>query len=578
MSNGKGQCAKVRGLLIDRAMGQLGGPALAAIEQHVAACPQCRTCADELAAADELLSAAPSVAPSKGFDAKLAERVGAERDAERAQRAGVLTMLAAGLRRLRRFELGVAVYPLVLLCLVYVVWAVARREPGYARRRRFDDVPEGRLALWQPRPRADEPTVVSRIIAEIEKFASQEEPKLAGDDPFVPIDPEPAFDPSLAGVRVIREVQAARPAPATVAALVSLPEPVEPVAMTLPTGAPGGSALARARFRRIRDSRLQSARRAISRGVIWLCKNQDRAGFWAAGVSGYSREEVTAAAALAFMESGFTAYGKSKPSRHLRAALRWLIRRRRADGMFGAPGPRQWHAHAMVCMALSESLRLSDRESARNRYRPIVERAVAKLAEEQPASGAWGDNDPELTVLVVMAAGSARAAGLAVDAGSHAARLAWLESYGRDLRSPGVYTREGTTYEAGKERSYSAIGMILGSPETAWSAGDRSRATAAELLAAPVVWGAGDFFRWYAGTLAAYELNGRSWRAWRKRMLEELLRNQQGALRTKAAKAGRGSWVPHGIMRDGGRAYSTAWAVLALTASYGHSPLYGGGK
>ncbi|MFH1731320.1 MAG: zf-HC2 domain-containing protein [Planctomycetota bacterium] len=578
MSNGENQCGKVRELLIDRAMGQLDGPALAAVERHVAACPQCRTCAGELAAADELLSAAPSVAPSKGFDAKLAARLGSERDAERAQRAGVLTMLAAGLRRVRRFELGVAVYPLVLLCLVYVVWAVARREPGFARRSRFDDVPEGRLALVQLQPRPDDPLAVSRVIAEIEKFASREEPEPAGDDPFVPIDPEPAFDPSLAGLRVVREVQAARPAPATVAALLSLPEPAEPVAMTLQTGAPGGSALARARFRRIRDSKLQSARRAISRGVVWLCKNQDGAGFWESGGPGYSREEVTAAAALAFMESGFDAYGRSEPSRHLRAALRWLIRQRRPDGMFGAPGPRQWHAHAMVCMALSESLRLSDHESARNRYRPIVERAVARLAEGQPASGAWGDNNPELTVLVVMAAGSARAAGLAVDAGSHAARLAWLESYRRDRRSPGVYTREYITHEAGKERSYSAIGMILGSPETAWSVGDGSRAAAAELLAAPVVWGAGDFFRWYGGTLAAYELNGRSWQAWRKRVLEELLRNQQGALRTKAAEAGRGSWIPHGITREGGRAYSTAAAVLALTASYGHSPLYGGGK
>ena len=576
MSNGNDQCGKIRELLVDRAMGQLDGPALAVVERHVAACPQCRSCAGELAAADELLNAAPSVAPSKGFDAKLSERLGAERDTTRAQRAAVFTMLAAGLRRLRRFELGIAAYPLVLLCLVYVVWAVATREPGFARRRRLADVPEGRLALWQPRPRADEPVVESGIIAKIEKFVLREAPEPAVDDPFVPADPEPHFDPSLAG-RIIRAVPPAQEQPENIEQLVNMPEPAESARMVLPTGAPRGSALARARFRGIKNSRLQSARRAISHGVLWLCKNQDRAGFWVSGNPEYSSEEVTAAAALAFMESGFTAYGKSKPSRHLRAALRWLIDRQRPDGMFGSAGARQWHAHAMTCIALSESLRLSDRASARNKYRPGVERAVAKLAEQQHASGAWGENDPELTTLVVMAAGAARAAGLAVDAAAHAARLAWLESYGSSRRSPGAYASVETTHRAGKNRSYGAIGVILGSPEMAWSAGDRAGAAAGELAAAPVVWGAGDFFRWYAGTLAARQLDRRSWQAWRKRVLEELLSNQQGALGLKTTKANRGSWTPHGITRDGGRAYSTAAAILTLTASYGHSPLYGGG-
>ena len=572
-STGK-KCEEIRQFLIDRAMGQLDAPALSAVEQHVAACPQCRAYADELAAADQLLSSAPSVTPSRQFDAALAARLKEERGRQKVQRATVFAAFAAGLRRLRRFELGVAVYPLVFLCLVYVLWAVATRQPHVRRTYGDGHMAHGKLMLWPNERNVAEPEVASPQLAEIEESVTREDAPAPATDVFVPMIPELTFAENLIGVRVVRAARPALREPETVEQLVKMPDPPEQVATVLPTGAPGGSALARKRFLRIKNSRMRSARQAISRGVIWLCRNQDRAGFWASDSPEYSREEVTAAAALAMMESGFTPKGKSTVSKHLRSALMWLIRQRRPDGMFASPGARQWHGHAMVCVALNEALRLSDNEALRKRFRPIVESAAAKLAQGQSASGMWGDEDAELTTLVVMAAGSARAGGLAVDASAHTSRMAWLGSFGREKRTT-TLANVSVTYKAGQSRSYGAIGVVLGSPEREWSAGGAARQVSKTLVKSPVIWGAGDFFRWYAGTLAAYRLSGPSWLKWRRQMLESLLRYQRGALGSKTAADDRGSWTPHGITKRAGRAHSTAMAVLTLTASYGHSPLYG---
>ena len=559
-------------------MGQLDAQTLVALDQHVAACPRCRAYAAELAAADDLLSSATSVAPSEQFDATLAARLRAERDQQKVQSTTVLAALLAGLRRLRHVELGTAVYPLALVSIVCVIWALTTPPPRVQYVPDNDGLAHGRIMLWPYERNVAEPEVASPKLAKIESGA-REEPAAQSADVFVLLMTEPTFAEGLIGVRVASAVQPALKEPETVEQLVNMPDPPAQVATVLPTGAPGGSALARRRFLRIKNARLKSARRAISRGVTWLCKSQDPKGFWTSDSSEYSPEEVTAAAALAMMETGFTPSGKSTVSRHLRSALIWLIQRKRPDGMFAPPGPRQWHGHAMVCVALNEALRLSDDAALRKRFRPIVESATTKLAKGQPASGMWGDEDAELTTLVVMAAGSARANGLAIDVSEHNSRMAWLESFWQQKETTALANVE-VTYKAGQSRSYGAIGVVLGSPEKTWSTGDRGKELSKTLTNSQnrVIWGAGDFFRWYAGTLAAYRLSGEPWLKWRRKMLEDLLRYQRGVAKSKTDATDRGSWAPHGITKKAGRAHSTAMAVLTLTASYGHSPLYGSSR
>ena len=348
-------------------------------------------------------------------------------------------------------------------------------------------------------------------------------------------------------------------------------------------GGAGGPALARARFNTIKNSDAY-LHGSIARGLVWLMRNQERDGRWTGSAGrgvrraeAYSDPEVTAAVALAFMQSGFTPSGRSAPSRRLRAALTWLVRQRRPDHTFAPPGARQIHTQAMVITALSEAMRLTDREVVRSRFRHIIRSALAVLMRRQGRSGEW--QGPELTAMALMATGSARAAGFAVNADAQKLALAWLVGY-RKSRSGTAMASLGPQADGGTAVAYAGIGEVLGSDNLFEGAaqGVEIEGVAKELEAAPVVWESGDFFRWYAGTLVAYRLNGSFWQRWRSGLLLQLIPRQRGAAGSRKAAALRGSWAPHGLCRSSGRSYTTALAVLSLAATCGHSPVYGSAK
>jgi len=587
MTSGKKMCGEIRALLFDRAAGELADDARAELEAHLAACADCRKLARDIAATAEALDAAPAIAPSERFEAALRRGVAAEQRRERLKRAAGLVVFAAAWRRLREFELGAAVYPLVLLALAYVAWAVFTRAPERPMLVSSHKGPSGRLMLWRGPSRRQ----AKKMLAKIETAAEKEPPDVS-DDPYdlewlapvaEDIEPYPPVVERESPASVVRKE------PETLQELERLPEPRRvggAKALLLPSRGPGGSALARARYATIKNSK-RHLRVALTRGLLWLCENQNGDGSWSAGEgrrgpgarSEYSDSEVTAAAALAFMETGFRPSTKSRVSRSLLRGLTWLVRQKREDGMFAPPGARQLHAQAMAITALSEALRLTDRGAFRKRFRPDLAEACAALIDRQSGNGAWGGakGDAEVTAMALIATGSARAAGVSIDAASHASALAWLDSYRRAF-GPGVYASGDDRGRAWKNVSYVTIGAVLCSPAGAFGAGARLREAARELNRHPVVWESGDFFRWYAATLAAYRLDGEFWQAWRDALLVQLIPHQNGWLRGGKSRAKRGSWEPVGICAGGGRAYATAMSVLALAASCGHSPVYGSAK
>jgi len=565
-------CDAFRELLADEAMGQLAPRAAAGLEEHLARCAACRERAGEVDAVLRALDAAPTVEPSPAFDAALRARLAEERPRERAGGVAVFAALAAAFRGLRRFQLAAAVYPLVFLALAYVLWTVTTREtpprPGPVTEgsggivfRAAPGTPERRKRLMDIRDMARR------------KLADMRE------DVFAPegIDLEPvSLDryPPLA--ELVAYPEGTVEPPQTVADLARLPD-TAPFRRVLPAGPPGGSVLARTRLMAAKNAP-PHVRVALARGVAWLCRAQRRTGSWTARDAGaprsveYSDVEVTAAAALALMESGFAPQGRARPSMHLRGALRRLVRMKRPDGTFLAAGPRRWHAQAMVCTALSEAIRLSDRESVRARFRPIVGQALAALRGEQTDSGAW-EGDPELTALAVLASEAARGAGLGVDAAAHGTALAWLRARRRD---PGpdyasVEPGPGTTGDP----SYAAIGEIIASGRL--PAEGLDALPGQTLRVAPVVWESGDCLRWYVGTLAAYRLDGTLWQRWQEGLTLNVVARQNG-WSAGAEPSLQGSWEAHGVARSGGRAYATAMGVLTLSASLGHSPVGGAAR
>jgi len=316
-------------------------------------------------------------------------------------------------------------------------------------------------------------------------------------------------------------------------------------------------------------------RRAIAGGLIWLSKAQREDGSWASDAgprSPYSEVEITAAAALAYMQSGFTPHGNSEASRRLKAALRWLVRKQGRDGWFEtSPARRPLAAQAMAVVALSEATRLTDSDAIRRRFAPVVKSAMATLIARQTEDGSW--DGPEANTMALLAASSARAAGVRIHEQVQNRAIAWMKQYRTDA-ALSDYSASASV-GAGQGVSYPGISILMCLPPTEYQEGEAETVTS-DLRREPVAWESGDFFRWYVGTLAAYRLEGQLWQQWRNRLLVQLVREQNGVSNGPAGQhSNPGSWDAHGACRAGGRPYATAMAVLTLSASYGHSPLYG---
>ena len=72
-----------------------------------------------------------------------------------------------------------------------------------------------------------------------------------------------------------------------------------------------------------------------------------------------------------------------------------------------------------------------------------------------------------------------------------------------------------------------------------------------------------DFYYWYYGTLAMFQMGGDYWRAWNKKLKSALVDHQRGDGHE------HGSWDPRGAWGfAGGRVYATAINVLSLQIYY----------
>ena len=556
-------CKIARGMIDDAALGQLTDAERAALMSHAAVCAECGQHLRTAMQTVDILNKAPSIKSSPGFDAYLAAALRKERTMARVQTAATLAIVA---HRMRRLSLSAAVYLLAIICIGYVVWLVAfpKRSIG-------------------PSPDAIGPHGVSIV-------APQNNPaKLVAIDEVVMEKPWPVEDPYDARMPELEDIAADMPSPVlspepqvamveprTLEELEQLPEP--PARLINLHSAPSGSALARARFTTVKNAR-PHLRTAITQGLGWLADNQRPDGHWSAGdgaSAGYTDIEVTATAALAFMECGFTPSGQDDNSLRLRKALMWMLRQKRVDGMFGEPGRRQIHAQAMVCAALSEATRLADRETFRRRFSSEIQDGVNALAGAQTISGAWGAEDTETTAIALLSMGASRAAGFQVPVQNLNAALAWLDGYQRSFETQGYASHE-AGYRTGKGASYSSIAKVL-MGSGAESDLRSSTQPSGEIGTSPVVWETGDFFRWYSATLAAYQLDGQAWQKWRDNVLVQLISNQDGGVRVRSIPRNRGSWEPAGACKGSGRVYATSMAVLTLSATCGHSPVYGGTK
>ncbi len=346
------------------------------------------------------------------------------------------------------------------------------------------------------------------------------------------------------------------------------------------------------------------AQPAIDAALRWLRAHQDDDGKWdcdqfmkhddpalpVCGGPGSAVHDVgvTGLALLAFLGDGNTL--RAGPYREqVKKATLWLRAQQREDGLFGTPTAHDYlYDHAIAAYAMCEAYGLS----GYSLLREPAQKGLDHLAAHRNPYGVWryqprdGDGDTSITGWCVMALAAGKHFGLVVDDGALKTSAVWLDGvtdasgrHGytaagqRSSRKPGEH---GSRFPAERTEAMTAVGLFarffLGQdPEKT----PVMQKAADLLLQRPPVWdeqgGTVDHYAWYYASYALFQMGGKRWTAWQRRLEPTLIGKQ-----FRDPKDGNrfGSWDPACAWgEDGGRVYSTAILALCLQANYRYSRL-----
>jgi hypothetical protein len=341
---------------------------------------------------------------------------------------------------------------------------------------------------------------------------------------------------------------------------------------------------------------------AVTRALDWLARHQAHDGSWScAGFDAQCRDSpacdgagspefdvgVSSLALLAFLGAGQT------PRRGEHAAvvgrgLRFLADVQRADGNFGNPAlSRHTYDHALATLAMVEAYALSGGDRI---FRKPAEAGLKHLSRIRNPGGAWryaefhpdmalAPNDVSVTGWAIMALTSARDCGLPFDAVALQDALLFLDEMtdpatgvtgytargGRPARQAGVMAAR---WPADESESMTAVAVLCRifaddalSRPGARELVDRGAAVVARMKP---LWsedrpGRRDYYSWYYGSYALYQVGGQAWRDWEVTLVPVVAKHQL------TEGDALGSWDPQHDPwgGEGGRVYSTA--ILALT-------------
>ncbi|MDA0660126.1 MAG: hypothetical protein O3C60_14975 [Planctomycetota bacterium] len=236
------------------------------------------------------------------------------------------------------------------------------------------------------------------------------------------------------------------------------------------------------------------------------------------------------------------------------------------EGHYGA-----MYCHGMSLFALAEAYAIT----GDTRLQMAVKRGVQYTIEAQhPQSGGWRyqpwrkrpDDFGDMSQFGwhIMSLYSARQAGVEIPEEVSDRGRKFLESCTQQGNFGGL-----AVYQPGRPVSASMTAEALLMRHLLQVHHDRQRREAAEyLLAFRPGYSEPDFYLWYYGTLAMFQLQGPAWHAWNNALVSELSSLQV------ARGAQAGSWSPDTVWGSyGGRVYSTSLAALSLEVYYRYSPM-----
>jgi hypothetical protein len=246
--------------------------------------------------------------------------------------------------------------------------------------------------------------------------------------------------------------------------------------------------------------------------------------------------------------------------------------------------------HTIAALAIAEAYGLTQSPM----LRASAQRGVDFLAKSQNPGLAWryqvqpGDNDSSVTGWAVMVLKSAKIAGLDVPQDCFEGPRKWFDSVTDEQYYRTGYLSKGDRgarleSQEGKFATSEAMTAVavmsrvfLGAEKT----DPQLQGGAMNLLDSLPEWstdgGPGgtskiDFYYWYYGTLAMFQMGGNYWKRWNASMKTALVDHQQ----MEKGTCLRGSWDPVGAWGgSGGRVYATAINVLSLEIYYRYERVF----
>ena len=336
---------------------------------------------------------------------------------------------------------------------------------------------------------------------------------------------------------------------------------------------------------------------AVEAALRWLARHQESEGYWDmskwGGSSKYGSLAMTGLATLAFLGAGYThKSGKFRDNVH--RAVNWLASQQHDNGgLLGKKGfdHSHWHGynHAMASMALVEAYGMTKDPDFKEAAQKTVDYTVKV---HQVPYGGWRYSprqagDISHTGWFIMQLKSARVGGLQVDGAAFQGGMKFVNSVLSPKSGRSVYT----VGQASAAFKNGHMGGALGRPARRTSISMVCRLFMGvprddELLklsarfpeAAPPEWSKEDFYYWYYGTLATFQMGGDTWKTWNKALKPTLIDNQRkGGPMDGTENDVDGSWDyekdPYG--KKCGRTYSTALGALCLEVYYRYLPMYG---
>lgn len=343
---------------------------------------------------------------------------------------------------------------------------------------------------------------------------------------------------------------------------------------------------------------------AVTAGLRWLKAHQDPNGHWDADnftaqckggtCHGLGKEWTdmgqTGLAVLAFLGAGNT-HRTGTYKEQVRNALKYMKENQSPDGCFGpqAKDTHYMYNHAIAALAMVEAYEVSGKSPL---LKASAQAGIDYLINAQNPGLAWryqaqsGDNDSSVSGWAVMALKSAKVAGLNVPSESFEGARNWFDSVTDDSYYRAGYMKRGDSGSrlVGLEGKFApseamtAVAMtsrvFMGEEPTK----SQYIKGGAQLLSQNLPeWEDGegkaeskiDFYYWYYGTMAMFQVGGESWKAWNGKMKKALVDSQK----TKGCEDG--SWEPiDAWSSEAGRVYATAINILSLEIYYRYEKVF----